>query len=210
MSENHIVVPSMVSVDYNKRGKIFVVSAPSGAGKTTVVTALLTKMAVSPDCLERVITYTTKTPRLGEQDGIDYHFVSVSEFEGKIQEGFFIEWSQAYGHYYGSPRSIMKQVQQGTSFIMILDRAGARAVLNNDPCAVLIWLYTHSIEVLRTRLMARGGENEAQIVYRLGLAQQEYDQEKEEKLFGYHILNDFVENAVKNFENIIRRELTHF
>ena len=78
-------------------GKIFVVSAPSGAGKTTLVTELISRY---PGKLERVVTYTTRQPRYNEIDGVDYYFISVKEFEEKIAQGFFIEWSTAYGTYY--------------------------------------------------------------------------------------------------------------
>jgi len=209
MSQNQSLPDQSLPVFPVQKGKLFVVSAPSGAGKTTVVTALITRMTAAGESLERVITYTTRALRLGERDGVDYHFISVSEFECKIKEGFFINWSGAYGNYYGLPQSIIEQAQQGRSFILVLDRAGAQEVLAKEPSAVLVWLYTHTLDILHARLVGRGTDTPDQIAYRLALAQQEYELEKQKPLFHHHILNDFVENAVTKFENIVRLELAH-
>jgi len=89
--------------------KLFIVSACSGAGKTTLVNAVIENLRKKQVPIERVITYTTKQPRAGEVDGRDYHFVSVEDFQRKIQEGFFIEYSEAYGNYYGSPKSLFEK-----------------------------------------------------------------------------------------------------
>src|SRR5437879_4794715 len=105
-------------------GKLFVISASSGAGKTTLVTAIITHMGGHVN-LERVVTYTTRTPAPGDVPGVDYHFVTPAQFQEKIAAGFFMEWSTAYGHYYGSPRSVLDEVAAGNSRILILDRAGA-------------------------------------------------------------------------------------
>jgi guanylate kinase len=187
----------------NSPGRLFIISAPSGAGKTTLTNALLDDMRPAY-ALERVITYTTKSPRPGEVHGKDYYFVSVAEFEQKIQEGFFIEWSGAYGNYYGSPSSILDSLAQGTSFIMILDRAGARALQGKIADAVLIWIRIDRIDILHERLIKRGQDSEAQIVRRLALAQQEVEEEAQNRLFQHHIINDIFEVAVENIKNIIK------
>jgi guanylate kinase len=183
-------------------GKLFVISAPSGAGKTSLVNRTLEILGITHR-LERVVTYTTRAPRLGDIHGVDYHFITVADFEIKIEAGFFIEWSLAYGNYYGSPRSHVEQLAQGRSFIMILDRAGARAVKQAYPEVILIWIHIKDREVLRDRLVARGQENAEQLVYRLALAQQEIAQEKDEKLFQHHVLNDDFESALKDLKDII-------
>lgn len=182
-------------------GKLFIVSAPSGAGKTTLVTRLLQDLRPHY-AIERGITYTSRAPRLGEQHGIDYHFISSAEFEAKIAQSFFLEWSGQYGAYYGLPRSIIDQMEQGRSFFMILDRSGARAIKEQVPGAVLIWIKTGSVEVLKERLLARGKDTAEQIEHRLRLAHQEIQQEEENPLFNHAILNDSFEIAVENLKAI--------
>ena len=190
----------------NIPGRLFIISAPSGAGKTTLTSAILNDMRPLY-ALERVITYTSKAPRPGEVHGRDYYFVSVAEFEQKIQEGFFIEWSGAYGNYYGSPKTILADLAAGKSFIMILDRAGAHAVQQKVADAVLIWIHIHSIDILRERLITRGQDSEEQMVRRLLLAQQEVEEELKNPLFQHHIINDFFEVAVENIKNIIKQSV---
>jgi guanylate kinase len=179
-------------------GKLFVISAPSGAGKTTLVQHSLERLRES--CvISRVVTYTTKEPREGEAvQGVDYHFISQAEFEKKIGEGFFIEWSSAYGHYYGSPSSLVEYMAKGHSFILIVDRAGAGRIKEAIPEAVLIWIYTSSIEVLKKRLIARGGDSPEQIEKRLALAVSEIEQETVRPSYNFHVLNeDFYESVEK-------------
>src|SRR3989338_2709281 len=119
--------------------KLFVVSAPSGAGKTTLVKAALEHLCKKFP-IKRVITYTTRPARAGEMDGEHYYFISVNDFKQKVTEGFFLEWSSWYDHYYGSPVSIIEEIKKGTSFVAILDRAGAAEVLRAYPKAVCIWI----------------------------------------------------------------------
>ncbi len=98
-------------------GTLFVVSACSGAGKTTLVTRAIKELSISYP-ISRVITYTTKAPRMTEQNGIDYHFLSVEEFEIRAKNGFFLEWSNQYGNYYGSPHSIINDLPKAISVII--------------------------------------------------------------------------------------------
>ena len=187
-------------------GKLFVIAAPSGAGKTTLVEAVIGTLA--PTCsLSRVITYTTKTPRMGEQNGKDYHFLSVSEFEKRIEESFFLEWSLAYGHYYGSPASLRQFLEQGASFIIIVDRLGASRLLERVSESVLIWVTVPTIEILEKRLLLRNTETPEQIKRRLQWAQQEMEEENGSDLFTYCIENDCFEIALKKLETIILQEL---
>ncbi len=182
-------------------GKLFIVSASSGAGKTTIVNAVLQRIQLIYD-VHRVLTYTTRAPRLGEINGIDYHFITVQEFESWITQGFFLEWSSAYGAYYGSPSSIVDELPNGRSYIAILDRAGAEQALKVYPQLVLIWIYT-DIMSLRDRLMQRKTETNEQIEYRIQLAKKEIEEEKLKKLYTFHIHNDDFNRAIEEFESLI-------
>ena len=179
-------------------GKLFVISAPSGAGKTTLVRHSIERLQEFHS-ISRVVTYTTKVPREGEAaEGVDYHFLSQADFEKKIGEKFFIEWSSAYGHYYGSPISIAGRLAEGHSCILILDRAGAARVKEQMPEAVLIWIYTSSLEVLKHRILKRGGESPEQVERRLEIAMLEIEQEAIRPSYNFHVLNeDFYESLEK-------------
>jgi len=146
--------------------------------------------------LERVITYSSKSPRPGEIDGVDYHFVTPQEFEQKIAQGFFLEWSGAYGNYYGSPKSVADGLERGNSSIMILDRAGARVVAAQVPTAVLIWVTVPSLYILRERLDARGTDSAQTIERRMALAAAEIEDEEKRPIFHHHIVNDEREKAL--------------
>lgn len=179
-------------------GKLFVISAPSGAGKTTLVRYGVERLRES-HAISRVVTYTTKVPREGEaQQGVDYYFLSQADFEKKIGENFFIEWSCAYGDYYGSPNSIVNRMAEGHSCVLIVDRAGASRIKEQIPEAVLVWIYTPSLEVLKQRLIKRGGESPEQIARRLELAMSEIEQELVCPVYNFHVLNeDFCESLEK-------------
>ena len=193
----------------SKTGKLFVVSAPSGAGKTTLVTEVIRRMG-DVCSLERVITYTTKPARPGEdRHGIDYHYLSTQDFEAKIANGFFLEWSGVYGYYYGSPRSVLDELAQGFSRILILDRAGARATKRQYEPAVLVWIYTKNVAVLQERLAGRvrGADAADQIACRLALACEEIEQENQARLYAHHLLNDCFRTALRELEGLIKKEL---
>jgi guanylate kinase len=187
-------------------GKLFIISAPSGAGKSILVMTVIERMRWYYS-LNRVITYTTKSARPSERDGRDYYFISEREFKHKIKHGFFMEWSTAYNYYYGSPCAVIDEVERGYSYILVIDRVGAEKVMHQYKKAVLIWLYTKGIEVLRDRLLRRNTEDKWQIYYRLDRARQEISQEVSFPLYHYHVLNDDFEVAIHRLEKIIRHEL---
>ena len=193
-----IILYSKNMQEYIMSGKLFVISAPSGAGKTTLVRHIL-ELLQGTYSISRVVTYTTKTPREGESvEGVDYHFVSQEEFERKIGESFFIEWSCAYGHYYGSPSFVKAKMAEGHSHILIIDRLGAARIKEVIPDAILIWIYTSSLEVLKQRLEQRGGESAEQVAARLKLAVSEIEQEALRPAYNFHVLNeDFYESVAK-------------
>jgi len=187
-------------------GKLFVVSAPSGSGKTCLVNEVL-KACGQKVFLKRAITYTTRPPREGEVDGEHYHFISVEKFKEKIDQGSFLEWSTWYDHYYGSPVSLVKDIQEGKSFVAILDRSGAKDVFKAYKDACLIWIEPPSIEVLKERLVKRGEDSDATIENRLRKAAIEIAQEKDEQFYAYHIVNDDYETAKNDMIKIFNQVL---
>ena len=194
----------MINNMINKSGTLFVLSAPSGAGKTTLTQGLLKR--VQRDCkFERVVTYTSRQPRVGEVHGKDYYFISELEFKAKIERNDFIEWSQAYGAFYGSPRHELEKLSQGISLLMILDIHGATLVMDSHR-PVTIWITPPDLNVLRERLYNRGSDHEDAIELRLELARQELAH-KAIKRFSYQLINDNLSVALDKLENIVRNEM---
>lgn len=189
-----------------KPGKLFIVSAPSGAGKTSLVTYVVQQLAAMG--IARAITYTTKQPRNGEHHGKDYHFISKKDFEKKINEDFFVEYSTDYGYYYGTPRYYIDDIATGHSWILVIDRAGAQQIIKYVSDAVLIWIYTKDMQTLKQRLIARQGEASHEIDKRLQLAADEIFCEQKNAVYKYHILNDIFETAVAELSAIMRWELS--
>lgn len=187
-----------------KPGKLFIISGPSGVGKTTLTNKALSFH--SPEIISRVVTYTTRAPRAGDIAGVDYHFISPEDFKRKIDEGFFIEWSGAYQHYYGSAWHSIKGLEQGKSCIMILDRQGAQQVLSQVQ-ATTIAILPPSLEVLEQRLQARATESATDIAKRLSLARLEIEAEKLDRLYTYYVVNTFFDVTLKNLTEIIASEL---
>ncbi len=188
-----------------KQGKLFVVTAPSGAGKTTLVQHVIARL--SPEYqLQRVITYTTKQPRKGERNGIEYHFLEEEAFKQRIGEGFFIEHSTAYGSYYGFPKEVFTFLSEGKSYMGIVDVAGATAIKAYSEHAILIGIRPPDQQVLEQRLMQRAEDSASAIAFRLGLAEDELAC-LEEGLFKYIIINDLLDDAAQKLEAIVRKEL---
>lgn len=182
-------------------GKLFILSAPTGGGKTTVATNVLhivgTKYPFS-----RVITYTTRAQRPGEQNGVDYHFVTEADFLKKKAEDFFLETNQYDGKWYGSPRSIIQDLKQGKSFLAITDRNGARAWKRNIPEAVLIWLDVPDVTIIAQRLHKRGDPEET-IKRRAAIAAKEIAEEKQEHFFDHHVMNKDLQKAIEDVVKIV-------
>ena len=187
-------------------GKLFILSAPSGTGKTTLVVELVERLK-GRYALERIITYTTKKPRASEVHGKDYHFISEEEFRKKIDEGFFLEWSIAYGAYYGSPKNILQELNNGTSFIAVLDRQGAQAVKKQANACILIWLRPPTLEDLKNRLCTRAQDSQEVIQYRLELAQKELEEELHSPLFDHTVINDDFNDALTALITIVAQTI---
>lgn len=188
-------------------GTLFILSAPSGAGKTSLINEVIQSNDYRQLPLERIVTYTTKKPRHTEQDGRDYHFLSVEEFEQKIAQGYFLEWSNAYGAYYGSPNHIFEKLARGISCILILDRTGAREAYKKIPQACLIWIQAE-LDLLKKRLLIRGTDTPEQIEKRINLARMEIEAEKSEKLFHHYLINNDFNDSILCLKEIIVREST--
>lgn len=195
-------------------GKLFIISAPSGAGKTTLVNEVLGRLGPKYP-IDRVITYTSRAVRSGEEPGKDYHFLSPEAFKRKVDEGFFLEWSGEYDHYYGTPHHTLNDLEQGLSRVLVIDRAGAQALLEiaQDPSPTLregvvpIWIYTSDLVELKRRLLARGKNTNEQIERRLELAQKEVEKEREKPLYKHRILNDNFIKAAQELEALFVCEL---
>ncbi len=187
-------------------GKLFVIAAPSGAGKTTLVLKVIERLKGHYD-LERVVTYTSKQPRPGEVTGVDYHFVSEAEFIKKIEQDFFVEYSTVYGAYYGVPQEIFSHIDGGSSLITIVDRAGAASIKAYRQNAVLIWVNPPDKEALAHRLALRARDTQEQIAFRLSLAEEEIVHQKQDMLFEHVIMNDTLEMAVNQLERIIKKTM---
>ncbi len=188
------------------RGKLFIVSAPSGTGKTTLINELL-KRWNQKKSLKMVVTYTTRAKRDGEQDGIDYHFISESDFIKKIEANFFLEWSTWYNAYYGSPVSIIDDLKKGISYIAILDRVGAQKIKELYAFSILIWIEPPSLEILKERLEKRAKDNKTVIEERLKKAAIEIEQEKRNVLYDFHIINDDFEKTVHTLNIFLEIQL---
>ena len=183
-------------------GTLFIISAPSGAGKTTLLQALLKELQQAYS-IEKVITYTTKAPRKGEQDGQDYHFVSKDRFEELLKVGFFIEHSKAYVDYYGSPISIKEGLARGVSYLLIVDRVGAQQIKRVLPDAVLFWIEAPSPEVLKRRIVRRGAESSGVVERRMARAGVEMALERKEPLYTHHIVNDLLPETLATMKRLI-------
>ncbi len=188
------------------QGTLFIISAPSGAGKTTLIGKVYADLK-NLIVIERVITYTTKTPRHGEKEGKDYHFISQERFDELLGEGFFMEYSKAYTDYYGSPSSIIEGLSQGISYLLIVDRVGAQEIIKKVPDVVLIWIKTPSLSELKKRLIGRGADSKGTIERRLIRAQEEMRLEKESPFYTHYILNNTLTEAVGDLKTIIYRNI---
>jgi guanylate kinase len=179
------------------RGHLFIISAPSGAGKTTLVKAVLQQFR---DVLYS-ISYTTREPRADEQDGIDYHFISKQDFKKGINKGRWAEWAEVYGNYYGtSAEFIEKSLSSGCDILLDIDVQGTLQILKHYPDSVTIFILPPSMNTLRKRLEIRGSDSQAVIEKRLFNAKKEMTQKK---MYRHIIVNDILSEAIKELSAII-------
>ncbi len=185
--------------DICKTGGLFIISAPSGAGKTTLGREV---MKTVPGLRESV-SYTTRKPRAGEVDGTDYNFITKEEFDHMSQKGEFLESAMVHGNFYGTSRKNLEKILAGGQDVILdIDTQGARQLKAKAafPGAVYIFILPPSLEVLRQRLTARNTEGEDQVALRLKNALGEI---KEYEMYDYVIVNDRLEDALERLKAVI-------
>jgi guanylate kinase len=171
------------------RGRLFVVSAPSGAGKTTLCRGLREHFGD----IAYSVSFTTRSPRPGERDGVDYHFISEAEFKDGIENGRWAEWADVYGNYYGtSAAALERTLSAGQDLLLEIDVQGCAQIVERFPEAVTIFIMPPSFEALRERLAGRGKDDPEVIERRLRAARQEMDQAH---WYRHVIVNDQLETA---------------
>lgn len=183
-----------------KDGLVIVISAPSGAGKTTICKELIKK---KPD-LRFSISCTTRPARKGEKNGKDYFFIAKKEFFKMVRGKKFAEWARVHDQYYGTPKEyIEKHLKQGRDVLLDIDVQGGVKILKKYPLAVLIFVMTPSFRVLEKRLRARKKDSESVIQKRLKNARMELGFLPQ---YSYLIINDDLPAAVKQLQNIVEAE----
>ena len=178
-------------------GHLYIVAAPSGAGKTTLVRLLLEKDSE----IRLSISTTTRRPRNGEQDGREYHFVDVPVFLERIGNGEFLEWAEVHGNYYGTSKSwIVSEMEAGHDVLLEIDWQGAQQVRKAFPEAIGVFILPPSLDVLRDRLSGRGTDSPETIARRIAAARDEMRHVDE---FEYVIINDDLQQALENLKSVI-------
>lgn len=183
-----------------RRGRLFVVSAPSGAGKTTLAEALLSR----DKSLIRSVSMTTRKPRAGEKHGRDYFFADKAKFKALAAREGFLEHAVVFGNHYGTPKDFVRRhTAAGRNVLLLIDVQGAGQVRRKDCNAVLIFVRPPSLDVLEKRLRARQTDGEKEIRHRLAVARRELAQAGK---YDYVVTNDRLEHAVKELEAILIAE----
>jgi len=182
------------------RGLLFVVSAPSGAGKTTLVERLVEE---TPN-LQMSRSYTSRAARQGETDGVDYNFVTRERFEAMIASGEFLEWAELFGNLYGtSAADTERALQSGSDVVLVIDVQGARQVRRRGTETTAIFVLPPSFEVLEQRLRGRSKDSEDAIQRRLRVASQEVAAFAE---YEFLVINDDLGPAVDRLRSIVLAE----
>ncbi|HET9062356.1 MAG TPA: guanylate kinase [Candidatus Binatia bacterium] len=183
-----------------RKGCLFIVSGPSGAGKTSIAAPVLAAL----DRISMSVSVTTRRPRAGETDGIEYHFISEEAFERRVRAGEFAEWALVHGFRYGTSRTaIDRAIEGGDDLLLDIDVQGAEQIKRAYPDAVSVFLLPPSRERLEERLRGRGTDDEGTVQRRLDAACREIA-----SMVGYDyvIVNEYLPAAVEQFLTIVRAE----
>lgn len=177
---------------------LYVIAAPSGGGKTSLIAALLER----DDRVNLSISHTTRSPRPGEVDGVHYYFVSDEAFKKLIEQDAFIEYARVYDHWYGTSReSVTQNLEQGLDVLLDIDWQGARQIKQNFPDCCTIFILPPSLQALRTRLSRRAQDSEQVIDRRMKAARAELSHGDE---FDFLIINDRFDQALADLQSIVR------
>jgi guanylate kinase len=181
--------------------RVFVITGPSGVGKGTLIRGLMERIP----SLELSVSATTRAPRPGERDGVDYHFLTREEFHRRIAEGDFVEHADYAGRSYGTLRSELEErLRAGVPVVLEIEVQGARQVRAAMPEAVQVFIAPPSLQALRTRLIGRGTDDAAEVERRLQVAEQELAAQPE---FAHVVVNDRLEDALERLSTIVATEL---
>lgn len=201
MTTSHNSTSAELSRTARKRQLLFVVSAPSGAGKTTLCNKVVREL---PD-LELSVSHTTRSPRPGEEHGRNYYFVSMEEFRERVDTGRIVEWAEIYGNCYGTARQTIEQaVARGLDLLFDLDEQGARQLSRALPGVVTILILPPSLDVLKKRLVERATDAPETVRARLKKARAEITGMS--SWYDYIVVNDCIEEAGARLKSIIVAE----
>ena len=186
-------------------GNLFILSAPSGAGKSSLIKALLEQgKKESSRTMQVSVSHTTRDPRPGENNGEHYHFISVNNFKKQIKQNAFYEFAEVFGNYYGtSEAAIDEQLAQGIDVFLDIDWQGAQQVRMKKPSVTTIFISPPSRKELENRLRGRGQDNEEVIANRMAQAQSECSHFQE---FDYIVINDNFEQALIDLTTIVNNQ----
>ncbi|MCJ7665976.1 MAG: guanylate kinase [Actinobacteria bacterium] len=180
-----------------EKARLFVISGPSGTGKSSLISDVLRDL----DNFEKSISATTRPVRKGEEDGVQYYFISNDEFEKQIRQGDFLEWAEYSGYYYGTPKKFVEQkLAAGINIILEIEVQGAMQVMKSSACAYYIFITTTTAEELKVRLLKRDTDSPAEIEKRMVIAEEEL---KYKKHYNCIIVNNNYNETLQNLKDVL-------